>query len=112
MFFVVLIVSCVAVATILWLKPPKFVSFDAEFGKTDPGVAAKNIPKSLQTHPSYDQKRFEEIPDDDPSITGDESDLPLKEPESEEEAAPHTIKSELKRVIDFIVASLRFRVDA
>ena len=113
MFFVVLIVSCIAVATILWMKPPKFVAFDADTHKDlNMAVPAKNIPKPLQAHPSYDQKRFEEVPDDDPSITGDETDLPLKEPEDEQDATPHTLKSELKRVVDFLLASLRFRIDA
>ncbi len=105
LFFAFLIASCLIVGAVLWLNPPKYITFDNNLNKLyDPAIAAKNLPKSLRIQPSYDQKRFEEIPDDDPDITGDETDLPLKE--SEPDNLPPTIKSDIKKVIDFILASL------
>lgn len=104
LFFTFLVVACFIVGTILWLKPPKIISYDAQSETHNPRVDVKNFPKQLQRHPGYDQRRFEEISDDDPSITGDETDLPLKE--AEPTALPHTIKSDLLRVLDLILASL------
>lgn len=107
LLFTFLVTACFIVATILWLKPPKILSFDAQHPRTDPHVATKNLPKQLQGQASYDHRHFEEISDDDPSITGDESDLPLREPEKtdEPENIPPVIKSNLRRAIDFILVS-------
>ncbi len=104
LFFTFLVAACFIVGTILWLKPPKIISYDAQNEPQNPHVNVKNLPKQLQTHPDFDHKRFEEISDDDPSITGDETDFPLKETESE--TIPQTIKSDVLRVIDFILTSL------
>jgi hypothetical protein len=104
--FVFLVAACFIVGTILWLRPPKIISYDAQLENKTPNasVPAKNLPKQLQGFPSYDKRQFEEIPDDDPMISENENDLPMKE--SEPENLPLTIKSEIRKIIDFILASL------
>lgn len=105
LFFAFLVSACFVVAAILWLKPPKIISYDSEIkNAADPSVAVKNLPEQLRKHPGYDHRRFEEVPDDDPIITGDENDLPMKEAEPEQ--VPRTLKSDLKRVIKLFLASL------
>lgn len=105
-FFIFLVAACFLVATILWLKPPKIISFDATPEQTSKAVlSSQKVPKQLQKHPSFNQTQFEEISDDDPMIAGEDTELPLKEMEPETNF-PHTLKSDLQRIIDFILASL------
>lgn len=107
LFFTFLVVACFAVAAILWLKPPKILTYDAQQEQRSLNVPVKNFPKQLQNQASYDHRRFEEISDEDPSISGDEMDLPLKEPgeEPKPETMPPTIKSDLRGVINLILAA-------
>lgn len=108
--FAFLILACLVVAAILWLKPPKYISFDADAPAEHPAVTAKNMPKQLQKFPGYDTRKFEEISDDDPSILSEDEDLPLQDVEPEKESMPRTIKSEIKKVLKYLIASLRLKI--
>lgn len=55
-----MIAACAVVASVLWLRPPKFRRFDAPANPNAPG-----IPAALNKKVTYDQTKFHEVTDEE-----------------------------------------------